>query len=392
MVGEKLERKYDGHALYLELRPPKAKTFRMDFAIVENGKSKRRTYTIGRYPQVSLAQARKKALEIKELVAKGINPVEYDKQQLIKNTVTTFKSVAEEYIDVLSKNVAEPRIKKLNGLLKNYIYPAFANTDIKDITRTQLLSFGLDVDKSGKKTVAEDTLGLIKCVLDYAMDKGLIEYFPYSASIKKHLKKHIETNHPHVKISEIPKLLADINNSKMKEMTRIGLKLNMLLFARAGELRFAKWNHIDWDNCLLTIPSMNMKGVLHVKESGLLERQIALAPQSIALLEKLRDISGNKAFLFASNSKEGVISDATLSKALRTMGYRGKQDVHGFRGLASTYLNEAHPEYREVVELCLAHKVGDDVQRAYDHSKRMKEKREVWQIWADFLTSQGLTV
>lgn len=384
---DKLLKKSDGGGLYLEVKPPNIKTWRLAFRIKVNDVAKQRLYTIGKYPDITLAEARKKALEAKALIKQGIDPVKANK----KRQSSTFQPVAQQYLATLSKQVTNKRIIRLQGLLNNHIYPTFRDCDIKDISRNDILNLALKLDKLQQKTVAGDALTLIKCVLDFAVDNGITEYSIYSASIRKRLEKHVEQHHPHVTIEEIPALLRDIDKSTSSQMVIIGLKLSLLLFCRAAELRFAEWSHVNLEEGTLTIPSENMKGLRHLKKSGLLSRKIMLSTQAICLLERLYKLTGKQKYLFPNVSKKGVMSDATLTSALNRLGYQKRQDVHGMRGLASTYINEYYPEKRQTMELCLAHKVGNDVHRAYNHAKQLNAQKEVWQLWADYLDSQGLT-
>lgn len=387
VVGEKIEKKTDGGGLYLELRPPATKTFRLAFRL----NKKQRIYTIGQYPTVTLAQARKKALEAKELIKQGIDPVEHDKRRNV--STLKFSSIAEEYISTLQQKVSIKRITKLNGLLKNYINSTFGNVDITAITRNDVLKFGLELDKLCKKTVANDALGLIKCIFEFAMDQGTLDSSPYSSSIKKRLSNQVVDNHPHVSFEEIQKLLHDIEETTSTEKVLIGLKLVMLLFTRAAEIRYAKWEHVNFENKTLTIPSERMKGTVHLKKSGKLERKIALSTQAVSLLKRLYEITGNTDYLLPARTKDGVISENTMNKILNNKGYKGKQDVHGLRGLASTYLNEKYPEHEKIIEKMLAHKKEQDqVKLAYDHSKNFDTQKFLWQVWGDFLEERGLKI
>lgn len=387
VVGEKIEKKTDGGGLYLELRPPATKTFRLAFRL----NKKQRIYTIGQYPTVTLAQARKKALEAKELIKQGIDPVEHDKR--VEVSSITFSSMAEEYLNVLSPSVSKERVTKLRGLLNNYINKEFGKINIDTITRNDVLRFGLELDKIGRKTVASDALGLMKCVFEFSMDQGVLNSSPYSNSIKKRLSKKVIDNHPHLLISEVPKLLQDIEDTPSSEKVLIGLKLVMLLFTRAAEIRYAKWEHVNFKEKILTIPSERMKGTVHLKKSGKLERKIALSTQAVSLLKRLHEITGNTDYLLPARTKDGVISENTMNKILNNKGYKGRQDIHGFRGLASTYLNEKYPEYEKIIEKTLAHKSDkDQVKLAYDHSKNFDTQKFLWQAWGDFLEEQGLKI
>nr|WP_159990707.1 tyrosine-type recombinase/integrase [Pelistega ratti] len=132
-----------------------------------------------------------------------------------------------------------------------------------------------------------------------------------------------------------------------------------MIFPRQGELRFCKWEYIDWEQKTLTIPSHLMKGTKLLKQTGALTHTIALSTQAIRLLEQLQALTGHipSGYLLPSTKGEGkVMSDGTLNKALRQIIPSDKQDIHGFRGLASTWLNEQHPEYSAVIEKMLSHK------------------------------------
>lgn len=385
-VTDKVKKIFDGYGLYLELRPPNSKTFRVAY----NWENKRKIITIGQYPSISLSQARKRALEIKELLDEGIDP--NPKRKTIIKKTHTFEELAKEYLEILSPNVNPRRIIKLTGLLNNYVLPTLGNRNVQSIERADVLDLVLDLNKNAPKSVPDDVLGLIKAVLDFAVDKGIIQFSCYSPSIKKYLTKYIQKPHPHVDESELPKLLKDLENSNSNQYILIALKLIILLFPRASELRYAKWIDLDIDNGILNIPSHRMKGLKHHKEAGMLERQIMLSNQAITLLGKLKKLTGYSEYLFPNFTNKGVISDGTMNKILNSLGYKKRQDIHGFRGLASTILNNTYPEKRYVIELCLAHRVGSQVERAYNHSKQLEHQKEVWQIWADFLETKGLKI
>lgn len=263
---------------------------------------------------------------------------------------------------------------------------------VQYIERADILDLILDLNKNAPKSVPENVLSVIKGVMDFAVDKGSIQYSCYSPSIKKYLTKYIQKSHPHLDEEELPKLFNDLETSNSKPYILIALKLMILLFPRASELRYAKWIDLDLEKGILNIPSERMKGIKHHKEAGILERQIMLSTQAISLLEKLKPLTGYSENLFPNVSNKGVISDGTMNKILNSLGYKKRQDIHGFRGLASTILNTKYPDKRYIIELCLAHSVGNQVERAYNHSKQLEHQKEVWQLWGNLLVSKGLVI
>lgn len=319
-------------------------------------------------------------------------------KQIDKNTKNVsivskykLKELAIEYLDVLKDRVLKERVSILKGILNKHIIPVMGNPLVSEISRNDILKLIINLDKAPTKSTPPLALNLIKNVLDFAVDKGVLQHSPYSDSLKKRLKKYIEIPHPHVSENEIPKLISDIQNSDNYQIVLIFYKLIMLIFCRASELRLAKWEYIDFEKGIMHVPSHLMKGPKYMKEGGVLARDIMLSTQALQLLKNLHSITSGSQYLFPSITNKNVpLCHALLTRNLRLLGYKGKQDIHGFRGLASTWLNENTKGYSDIIELCLSHKNSGLIKRRYDHSKQLELQREVWQIWGDYLECQGL--
>jgi integrase len=185
---------------------------------------------------------------------------------------------------------------------------------------------------------------------------------------------HAAITDPH----RIARLLRDINQYHGEETTRIALQLAPLLFVRPGELRKARWEEIDEESAQWRIPAQRMKG-----------RNLHIAPLSAQALERiarLRHLTGHTELLFPTKiDAMRCMSDNTLNKALRSMGYRHEQmTAHGFRTLASTLLSE-HGWPEEVVERQLAHIDRNKVRAAYNHAQHLPLRAVMMQAWADYL-------
>jgi len=151
----------------------------------------------------------------------------------------------------------------------------------------------------------------------------------------------------------------------------------VLTAVRPGELRGARWDEIDADRALWRIPAERMK----MKT----EHTVPLSRQSLAVLERMRPLSGAGALVFPSPFYPGKpLSEGTLNSALARMGYKGMATAHGFRTLFSTCANEAGWN-ADVIEKQLAHEERDEVRGAYNRASWLPERTKLMQWWADHL-------
>jgi integrase len=149
------------------------------------------------------------------------------------------------------------------------------------------------------------------------------------------------------------------------------------VFTRPGELRIASWAEFDLDGAQWRIPKERMKArVPHV---------VPLSPRAVAILRELQPLTGKKDHLFVGRDGVKPISENTVNKALRSLGYSGDQFTsHGFRSMASTLLNE-QGWHKDAIERQLAHGERDTVRAAYNHAEHMPERRKMMRAWANYL-------
>jgi integrase len=155
-----------------------------------------------------------------------------------------------------------------------------------------------------------------------------------------------------------------------------------LTFLRTTELRAGKWNeleNLDENSAQWRVPADRMKMRL--------EHLVPLSRQAVAVLRELRALSGSSPNIFPSPGKEGCISGNTMLYALYRMGYHGRATTHGFRGVASTILNESNLFNRDWIERQLAHVERNEVRRAYNAAEWMPDRRRMMQWWADYITA-----
>src|SRR5262249_865742 len=157
--------------------------------------------------------------------------------------------------------------------------------------------------------------------------------------------------------------------------TRLGLRLLALTFVRPGELRFAKWEEFDLEGGMWMIPAERMK--MRLEHMGPLSRQ------ALEVLGKLLPMTGGgrAGYLFPNvSSPMKAISEKTLVYALYRMGYHSRATAHGFRGTASTILNEQGIWNSDAIERQLAHVKRSKVRGAYNKAQYLPERRVMMQL------------
>lgn len=222
----------------------------------------------------------------------------------------------------------------------------------------------------------------------YAVSSGIIER-NITADLKGALTPY-RGNHfaAIVDPGEFRTLLLAIDNYHGGIVVKSALKLAPLVFQRPGELRGAKWEEINFDESMWTIPSQRMKRGVHGKEYGD-PHFVPLSKQALEIFKNLHLYTGSSDFCFPSpKSKDRCISENSVRTALLALGYKSDQHTwHGFRASARTMLDEQLEVDILVIEAQLAHAVKDANGRAYNRTKYLKQRTAMMQVWADYLDS-----
>ncbi|EFH4006560.1 TPA: tyrosine-type recombinase/integrase, partial [Escherichia coli] len=196
-----------------------------------------------------------------------------------------------------------------------------------------------------------------------------------------------------LELSRLPELLSRIDSYKGQPVTRLAVMLNLLVFIRSSELRYARWSEIDIDNSMWTIPAERepLPGVKFSHRGSKMRTPhlVPLSKQVVAILAELQTWAGENGLIFTgAHDPRKPISENTVNKALRVMGYDTTQDVcgHGFRAMACSALIESGLWSRDAVERQMSHQERNGVRAAYIHkAEHLEERRLMLQWWADFL-------
>lgn len=367
----------DERGLYLEVSASGGKWWRLRYSF----NRKQRRISLGTYPEISLNEARARREAVRKQIANHIDPCNHKKAQKIANNANTnsFEVIAVEWFEKKSPAWAEGHSSKIIARLRNDVFPILGSKPIGQIMAPELLWCLRKIEDRGANESAHRTLQICGQIFRYAIVTGRLDRNPAMdlkgalAPVKKsHLPAIVDP-------VEVGKLMEAIKGYQGSVVTRLALQLAPLVFVRPGELRQAEWVEINLDAAEWNIPAERMK----MKEPHL----VPLSRQAVAILKELKLYTGQGKFVFPSErTHRRPISDNTINACLRRMGYsKDEMTGHGFRAMARTILDEVLNVRVEYIEHQLAHTVRDPLGRAYNRTKHLDERREMMQLWANYL-------
>ena len=370
----------DGKGLYLYINTSGGKLWRFDFS--HNGK--RKTLSIGKYPTVSLVEARQAAENARRLLVSGQDPSEA-KQQAKRERQTaalnTFESIARRWHSDNLIRWKENHAARVLRYFETDVFPVIGAMPIQEIRVSDIKAVIDGVMARGVNNTAEKIREWTGAIFDYAVMLEIVETNP-AYSLRKYIPSKQTDHRPALPREELTEFFRRLILAEIEPQNRIALILNMLTFLRSTELRGGQWDEIDFDAAMWTVPAQRMK---HEKTAPKPPHAVPLADWTLELLAELKELTGNTPFLFPSRTKtDGFISDATISRIIERMGYKGRVTPHGFRSLASSVLNEQgfNPD---AIERQLAHIENNKIRAAYNRAEYLNERKEFMQWYSDFL-------
>ncbi len=365
--------------LYVAVSPTGKKVFRLAYKF----QGKAQLLTLGSYPEFTLAEAREAAQEAKKQLAHGQSPAALKKSakaQAQTGTIT-FRHIAQQWLALRKPEWSEVHWEDMDQKLNLHVLPFIGDSPMVEITKAEVKAILDSLQAQEKFETLKRTRSIISQVFQHALDSevpGVI--VDWTTQLRRQYSSPPAKNRAALTTPQaVGKLMRSIEGYKAVSLqTALALKFSALTFCRPGEIRHAEWAEIDEANTLWRIPPTKMKG----KQTHL----VPLATQTLALLDQLRPMSGHGQYLFpSSRSISKPMSEMTITAALRYLGYTQEEMcAHGFRGMASTLLNEKGFN-RDWIERQLSHGPKDKVRAAYNHTDFLEDRRKMMQWWADFL-------
>ena len=374
--GEKPVKLSDEKGLYLLVTQAGGKWWRLDYRF----SGKRKTLSMGVYPDVGLKEARGRRDEARKLLAGDIDPGEHRKAQKaakLERASNSFETVAREWFAKHSLNWATTHADKIIQRLEKDVFPWLSGKPIAEITAPELVTVLRRIENRGALDTAHRARQNCGQVFRYAVATGRCERDP-SGDLRGALApakhKHFAAITDPLAVGE---LLRAIDGFQGTFIVQCALKLAPLFFARPGELRKAEWQQFDLEKGEWRYFVTKTKS----------EHLVPLSSQAVAILQELHPLTSTRKFVFPGRDPQKPMSEAAVNAALRRMGYDIKTEItgHGFRAMARTILHEELGIKPEVIEHQLAHRVPDALGTAYNRTKFLTERRKMMQQWADYL-------
>lgn len=374
--GAAIRKLPDGDGLYLWVYQDGRKYWRMRYW--QSGKEK--SLSLGVYPQVSLSSARKKRDEVRKQLEANLDPSAERKAVNLRRKLVSensFQAVAMEWYGKQTHTWVPHHANDVKRRLESNIFPSIGLRPISEIEAPDLLQTLRKIENRGAYDLAHRVLQVCGQVFRYGIATGRCNR-DLAADLRDALTPHKQKHQPAVSPEELPDLLRMIAryDETGSKQTRLALQLLARTFVRTGELIGAEWKEFDLANALWLIPAARMK----MKT----EHVVPLSRQVLVILEELKEIAGASRFVFPGRNRDKPISNNTMLFALYRMGYKGKMTGHGFRSVASTYLNE-YGFNPDVIERQLAHYERNEVRGAYNRAEYLAERGKMMQHWSDYL-------
>ncbi len=323
---------------------------------------------------MKLEEARQKAREMRRIARAGGDPLaERNRAEGIPTFEEAARSVWREQVEPTAKN-AKHRQQWINTL-QAYAFPLIGNRRVDVIQSGDILRV-LQPIWLEKPETARRVRQRLRTVFDWSIAKQYREASNPLAGIEKALPKQGDKARHHAALpyAELPGLMERLASAE--GVGALAVRFTILTAARSGEVRGARWSEIDMDAAVWTIPAERMKA----KE----EYRVPLSPAALAILEQVRGLDGD--LIFPGRRRGSALSDMSLTAVLKRLNV--PVTVHGFRSTFRDWASERTNVPREIAEMCLAHTVGNAVERAYARSDLFEKRRKLMDTWVRFATSQ----
>lgn len=368
----------DFGGLFLLVNTSGSKLWRFKYRI----QGKEKLLSIGKYPDVGLADARRIKEEARSALAEGRDPgAEKQERKRVERArfAATFASQSEAFVEKARKEGrAKSTMDKTEWLL-GMAKEAFGSKPITDVNAPMILECLKRVEAKGNYETARRLRAKIGAVFRFAVASGVAGTDPTYTLRDALITPTVKSRAAITDRKALGGLLRAIDAFHGQTTTRIALQLLALLAQRPGELRHAKWEEFDVEGAVWSIPEARMK----------MRRphRVPLPAQAVTLLEELKPLTGQGSHLFPSlRSAQRPMSENTLNAALRRMGYTGDEMTsHGFRATFSTLANESGLWNPDAIERQLAHVEANVVRRAYARGEHWEERVRMADWWASQL-------
>ena len=386
--GKKLS---DGGGLYLLITPSGSASWRIKYRI----EGKEKTYSIGNYPEVSLAAARVELGEVKALLREHKDPVTERRVNRAASAAcsdNTFRAVAQNWLTMKQKEWSAGHYTKSARAFERDIYPFLGNLPISSITPAMVAKAVEVIHKRDVLETATRILQHLNGVFRYSQAKGLCRDNP-ALPARELLPRKKSTGRMPALLdwTSLGDILRRVEAARLSPSVRMAHRLCAFTAMRIGNVVDAEWKefHLDDAQPVWIIPRKKMKVTTRD-----IDHRVPLSPEIADELRRWRDLFGGKGYVFPSPQGGKYIGRESIEKVYRvTLALGGKHSPHGWRSAFSTLARD-NGFARDVVELALDHAHDNEVARAYDRGERFDDRIKLFQWWGKQLAAaqRGATV
>jgi integrase len=370
---DKTQKISDGGGLHLQIRPTGTRVWLCSY----RWQGKQRTANFGKYPAVSLARARVLRSELKLKLSEGIDPALKEGQQAPSPDDITFKDAAHEWFRSQESRWVQGYAARIWSRIQCDVLPEIGEMKVGEVEPADVLRLLRKIEDRGALEMAKRVRQTISAICRYAVANGWAKQDPAAPLAGAMRANPPQVHRAALKENELPEFFKALAAYTGDPATALGLKFLAHTFVRTSELRFATWDEFSGD--IWRIPSERMKVKMH-------DHIVPLSIQAQAILSELKKLAGSSKWVLpGTRGDHKPISANTLIFGLYRLGYHSRATVHGFRGTASTILNESNLFRADAIERQLAHVPANEVRAAYNAALYLEERKKMMQWYSDKL-------
>ena len=368
----------DGNGLNLKVDPSGAKRWVQRVTI----DGKRHNLGLGRYPSVSLAEARQVADDNQRAIRQGRNPLAEKRQSELERrrpSTPTFAQAAQQVIDLRRPTWSSNKhAAQWASTLATYVYPAIGSKKVDEVASGDVLRV-LTPIWTAKPETASRVRQRIETVFDWVVAQGWRSDNPAGKAVLRALPRHsrVKNHYEALNYSKVPEAVARVRECNADLLTRLSFEFLVLTATRSGEVRLATWSEIDEESRTWTIPAERMKARR--------EHRVPLSRRAVEILVEARQLGGEASDLIFPSCKKGKpLSQMTFTSLLRRLEIRAVP--HGFRSSFKDWCSEQMGDGYEIAsEMALAHNVGNATRCAYSRTELLGPRRVLMEAWGEYI-------
>ena len=383
---EKAYKLADSGGLHLFVSPAGGKLWRFRYEF----QGKEKLLSLGKYPGVSLSDARVSRDRAKDILREGRDPSIAKKQNRLvvaKQITETFEVVARDWHRKQMGRWSPVHADDVMRSLERDVFPGIGNYPVRDVTVHDVLAILGELEGRDAVETARRIRQRISNIFAFAIASAKVETNPALLTAGA-LPAVVKGRQPAITdLIEARKVLAKVDATPGHVLTKLAIRLLALTAVRPGVIAGLPWAELAPGAETWVIPAARMKLPKHLKTDTRRDHIVPLSRQAREVIECARTLSGAGPYVFPNGRHaHKPMSENAMGYMLNRAGYHQRHVPHGWRSTFSTVMNETFPSDRAVIDLMLAHQPTNEVESAYNRSAYLPRRIELAQLWADLIT------